>query len=57
MYGKKMMDSGKVTIINNAIDLDEYAFSQELREKYRQELNIPADAFVDALCTRRIMLF
>lgn len=46
MYGKKMMDSGKVTIINNAIDLDEYAFSQELREKYRQELNIPADAFV-----------
>lgn len=46
MYGKKMMASGKVTVINNAIDLDEYAFSQELREKYRQELNIPADAFV-----------
>lgn len=46
MYGKHMMASGKVTIINNAIDLDEYAFSQELREKYRQELNIPADAFV-----------
>ena len=46
MYGKKMMKSGKVTIINNAVDLEEYAFSQELREKYRQELNIPADAFV-----------
>lgn len=46
MYGKKMMASGKVTVINNAIDLDEYAFSQELRGKYRQELNIPADAFV-----------
>ena len=46
MYGKKMMASGKVTVINNAIDLDEYSFSQELREKYRQELNISADAFV-----------
>lgn len=40
------MNSGKVTIINNAVDLEEYAFSQELRGKYRQELNIPADAFV-----------
>lgn len=46
MYGKNTMASGNVTIINNAIDLNEYAFSQELREKYRQELNIPADAFV-----------
>lgn len=46
MYGEKMMASGKVTVINNAIDLNEYAFSQELRRKYRQELNIPADAFV-----------
>lgn len=46
MYGKKMMDSGKVKIINNAIDLNEYAFNEELRRKYRQELNIPNDAFV-----------
>lgn len=46
MYGKKMMASGIVTVINNAVDLDEYAFSQELRKKYRRELNIPADAFV-----------
>lgn len=46
MYGKTMMASGRVTVINNAVDLDEYAFSQELREKYRQELHIPADAFV-----------
>lgn len=46
MYGKKKMASGKVTVINNAIDLDEYAFSPELRQKYRQELNIPEDAFV-----------
>ena len=46
MYGKKMMASGKVTVINNAVDLGEYSFSQELREKYRQELDIPVDAFV-----------
>ena len=46
MYGKKMMVSGKVKIINNAIDLNEYAFNEELRRKYRQELSIPDDAFV-----------
>lgn len=46
MYGKKMMASGKVTIINNAIDLDEYAFSPEIRQQYRKELNIPKDALV-----------
>lgn len=46
MYGKKMMASGKVTIINNAIDLDEYAFSSEIRQQYRSDLNIPKDALV-----------
>lgn len=46
MYGKKMMASGKVTVINNAIDLNEYAFSPELRQQYRQKLNISDDAFV-----------
>ena len=46
MYGKKMMASGKVTVINNAIDLNEYAFSPELRQQYRQDLDIPDDAFV-----------
>lgn len=46
MYGKQMMASGKVTVINNAIDLNEYAFSPKLRQQYRQELDIPEDAFV-----------
>lgn len=46
MYGKKMMESGKVTIINNAIDLDEYAFSPEIRQQYRKELHIPDDTLV-----------
>lgn len=46
MYGKKLMASGKVTIINNAIDLDEYAFSLEIRQQYRKELNISEDTLV-----------
>ena len=46
MYGKKMMNSGKVVIINNAIDLNDYAFSPVKRQRYRGELNIPEDALV-----------
>ena len=32
--------------INNAIDLDEYAFSPEIRQQYRNELHIPDDTLV-----------
>ena len=46
MYGKKMMANRKVTIINNAIDLDEYAFSSETRQKYRKDLNISDDTLI-----------
>lgn len=46
MYGKKLMASGKVTVINNAIDLGEYAFSSEIRRQYRKKLNIPEDTLV-----------
>lgn len=46
MYGKKMMASGQVTIINNAIDLDDYAFSPKTRQRYREELDIPEDTLV-----------
>lgn len=38
MYGKQAVNSGKVTIINNAIDLDKFAFSQEKRDALRKEL-------------------
>lgn len=40
MYGKKAVDSGKVTIINNAIDLKKFAFSQEKRDALRNELGL-----------------
>lgn len=45
MYGRKMMDSGKVTIVNNAIDLKEYAFNPQKRNLLRKELGL-ADEFV-----------
>ena len=40
MYGKKAVDEGKVTIINNAIDLSRFAFKQEIRDKLRKEMGL-----------------
>ena len=40
MYGKQAVESGKVTIINNAIDLDKFAFNQEKRDELRKELGL-----------------
>lgn len=40
MYGKQVVDSGKVTIINNAIDLNKFSFSQEKRDALRNELGL-----------------
>ena len=40
MYGKKMMDSEKVTIINNAIDLKKYAFDSSKRKGLRKKLGL-----------------
>lgn len=46
MYGDKRMDSGDIKIIRNAIDVNEYAYSPELRKKYRRELGIADDTLV-----------
>lgn len=40
MYGKKFVESGKVTIINNAINLDKFAFNQEKRVELRKKLGL-----------------
>lgn len=40
MYGKSSVESGKVTIIHNAIDLKKYAFDQDKRDRIRKELGI-----------------
>lgn len=45
MYGKQAMADGKVTIINNAIDLKQFAFDEAKRNKLRKELGLQ-DCFV-----------
>ena len=46
MYGKKKMRNNEIKILNNAIDLNRYAFNPEMRTKYRKELGINSDTFV-----------
>ena len=45
MYGRKAVVDGKVTIINNAIDLKQFAFDEVKRSKLREELDLQ-DYFV-----------
>lgn len=37
LFGKRYMKKGKVKILKNAIDIDQYRFSREKREKFREE--------------------
>jgi glycosyltransferase EpsF len=46
MYGKSCMESGNVTIINNAIDLRKYAFDEKKRKSLRDQLGITEGTFV-----------
>lgn len=46
MYGKRNMESGKVTILPNAIDTKRFAYDPNARLLLRKELGIPGDAFV-----------
>lgn len=45
LYSKKLMNSGKIKIINNAIDTSKFIFDEEERKNYRNELKIN-DKFV-----------
>ena len=45
LFGKKAMESGKVTIFNNAIDLNKFKFDKNVRNEVRKELDIE-DNFV-----------
>ncbi len=45
LFGKKAMESGKVTIFNNAIDLNKFKFDENVRNEVRKELGIE-DKFV-----------
>lgn len=46
MYGDKAFETGKVTVMPNAIDTAKFAYDAEARIALREELGIPQDAFV-----------
>ena len=46
LFGKKAMEQGKVTIFNNAIELDKFRFDENVRKEVREELGIGDDKFV-----------
>lgn len=43
LFGEKNYDSGKVTIIHNAIDLSKYKYNESTRNKLRDEMNLGKD--------------
>ena len=44
-FGKKIVDSNKFKVLNNAIDLEKYAYSDNIRVKIRSEFGI-SDKFI-----------
>lgn len=46
LFGNKIYDRGKVTLLNNAIDLERFVFNENTREKKRKELQIEEDQIV-----------
>lgn len=46
VFGKKMVEAGRVTTIPNAIDAREFAFSEKKRKQKRAELEIGEQEFV-----------
>jgi glycosyltransferase EpsF len=40
LYGKKKMEAGRVTVMNNAIDLGKFSFNPLVRESMRKELKV-----------------
>ena len=45
MFGDEAVDGGKVTIFNNAVDIDRFVFDEGAREDVRRELSL-GDSFV-----------
>lgn len=40
LFGDKLFESGKVHIINNAIDVNKFSYNEDVRNKIQKELNI-----------------
>lgn len=39
LFGKKIADSGKVVVLNNAVDVSQFSFNQTIRDEIREELS------------------
>ena len=52
MFGDKEVDNGNVYIMNNAIDIEKFKYSDEIRRLKRKELGIKDDALVIGHCGR-----
>lgn len=46
MYGDRAFEKGKVHVMTNAIDTEKFVFDRTARDRLRQELDIPREAFV-----------
>lgn len=46
MFGNGSFDNGKVFVLNNAIDLNQYKYNEKVRKEIRKELNINDDILV-----------
>lgn len=46
LFGEKIFDSGKVTIIPNAIDLQKFKYDEDVRAKIRRELQVDESTVV-----------
>lgn len=46
LFGNKTYDEGKVYLLNNAIELDKFAYNEEIRKRKRKELNIHENTLV-----------
>lgn len=46
LFGNKTLDDGKICILNNAIEVENYIYNEELRRKKRKELNIQDNQIV-----------
>ena len=46
LFGNKIFEEGKVTLINNGIDIDKFLFNENIRKKIRTEMNFRDDDIV-----------
>ena len=46
LFGNKTYDERKVYLLNNAIDVEKFAYNEDVRKAKRKELEIADDIFV-----------